>query len=483
LVSGYGESYMQAKTGHEQSSQTEQRAVQAQPGLAGQRMPGPGGNAGIVLGLQRTHGNRFVQRFLERSVLQRNCGCGGTCADCGSKQSDQDQGGEVYGLQRSSAVQPEPYAAPPLVSEVLGSSGKPLDASTRAFMEPRFSHDFQDVRIHTGMKASESAKAVSALAYTVGRDIVFAEGQYAPDSQRGRHLLAHELAHTIQQRGASVQQDLSIGEADTPWEREADQVAQAVAEGPAGSSFQPRTQPPVASPAGGESLTPADEDGTPMGADYSPGTGALVGGITGALTGAGIGALIGGPIGAGVGAVLGGLVGAAIGYATGGPTLTYSTVTPRTVTNCGGYTYAAQWGLNGASATTNGFVVQKLRFDLKREICAGGRDDFAKTYWEAWQVRNGNIFVGTSTTPHRADTFSVGATPGEKGVNLEEGNARFIEGYTEPLTWGRVPEARDLPATTTAPAGWSDTGTVHRSVRVAFDCCSGTDPGQISGDG
>jgi hypothetical protein len=83
---------------------------------------------------------------------------------------------------------------------VLHTPGRPLDAATRAFMEPRLGGDFSRVRVHTDAQAGESARAVNALAYTVGRDIVFAAAQYAPTIAAGRSLLAHELIHTIQQR-------------------------------------------------------------------------------------------------------------------------------------------------------------------------------------------------------------------------------------------------------------------------------------------
>jgi len=79
------------------------------------------------------------------------------------------------------------------------SSGHPLDQHTRAFMESRFGYDFSKVRVHTGSEAAESARHVSALAYTVGNHLVFSDGQYSPNTAEGRKLLAHELAHTIQQ--------------------------------------------------------------------------------------------------------------------------------------------------------------------------------------------------------------------------------------------------------------------------------------------
>ncbi|HEX5707206.1 MAG TPA: DUF4157 domain-containing protein, partial [Pyrinomonadaceae bacterium] len=89
--------------------------------------------------------------------------------------------------------------APPAVHEVLRSSGEPLDAATRGFMESRFGQDFGGVRVHSNQKAAESARAVNARAYTVGRDVVFGESQYAPNTEAGQKLLAHELAHVLQQ--------------------------------------------------------------------------------------------------------------------------------------------------------------------------------------------------------------------------------------------------------------------------------------------
>ena len=94
---------------------------------------------------------------------------------------------------------PRPDGVSPLVSEVLQSSGQSLDPSTRGFMEERFGRDFSRVRVHTGPKAAESAQAVNAVAYTVGQDVVFGNGEYDPHSTAGLMLIAHELVHTIQQ--------------------------------------------------------------------------------------------------------------------------------------------------------------------------------------------------------------------------------------------------------------------------------------------
>lgn len=95
---------------------------------------------------------------------------------------------------------PEPGAAAPAPVHGAGyAPGQPLGASIRAFMEPRFGHDFAHVRVHSGREAAESAGRMSARAYTVGGQIVFGEGEYAPASAAGRRLLAHELTHVVQQ--------------------------------------------------------------------------------------------------------------------------------------------------------------------------------------------------------------------------------------------------------------------------------------------
>lgn len=102
-------------------------------------------------------------------------------------------------VQRAAINTAPMQAVPAIVQDVLSSPGQPLDAATRNFMEPRFGYDFSNVRVYADVKAAESAQAVNALAYTVGRSIVFGSGQYAPETTTGQRLLAHELTHVRQQ--------------------------------------------------------------------------------------------------------------------------------------------------------------------------------------------------------------------------------------------------------------------------------------------
>jgi hypothetical protein len=96
--------------------------------------------------------------------------------------------------------------APPSVRYVLNESGDPLESAVRERFERHFSHDFSRVRVHTGPAAAQSAHEIDARAYSAGRDIVFGVSQYAPGTPAGRHLLAHELSHVIQQRDAADRQ-------------------------------------------------------------------------------------------------------------------------------------------------------------------------------------------------------------------------------------------------------------------------------------
>lgn len=189
-------------------------------------------------------------------MLQRQCACGrhtsagGECEECKKKREGT--------LQRAAINPSQVKEVPPIVHEVLRSPGQPLDAATRAFMEPRFGHDFSHVltntaphfakvgltvgptsdpheeearriaeavvrapepvahtqsifralpdfskmRVHRGTLATEASRTVNARAFTVGHDIVFGDGAYQPSISEGQRLLAHELTHVVQQVGA-----------------------------------------------------------------------------------------------------------------------------------------------------------------------------------------------------------------------------------------------------------------------------------------
>ncbi len=162
----------------------------------------------------------------QTGILQRKCACGqltiagGECAEC--------QQGSQEVLQRVAVSTAPVNAVPAIVHDVLDSPGQPLDAETRSFMEPRFGHDFSQVRVHTDEQSAESAQAVNALAYTVEGDVVFGEGQYAPGTSEGKRLLAHELTHVVQQSRGGLAPELNPTAAH---EQDAAAVAVAIASG------------------------------------------------------------------------------------------------------------------------------------------------------------------------------------------------------------------------------------------------------------
>ena len=156
--------------------------------------------------------------------LQRTCACGGGCQKCQTEQQDQEP--ERLQTTRVESGSLRQTAVPPIVHEVLRSPGQPLDAATRASMEPRFGYDFSRVRVHADPRAAESARAVDALAYTVGHHIAFGQRQYSPESTEGIKLLAHELTHVMQRPVLSTTAPTALDIADDPHlEQEAESMA------------------------------------------------------------------------------------------------------------------------------------------------------------------------------------------------------------------------------------------------------------------
>jgi hypothetical protein len=142
--------------------------------------------------------------------IQRLCH---ECEEDLHRQAGENEEEELLQTEAASAegTMPTPAIAWRIRTAMPGG-GQPLPESVRTYFEPRFGHDFTDVRIHEGAAASRSARMINAQAYTVGQDIVFGEGQYAPRTSAGRRLLAHELTHVVQQRqgGPAVQRKIKF---------------------------------------------------------------------------------------------------------------------------------------------------------------------------------------------------------------------------------------------------------------------------------
>lgn len=210
-------------------------AKTARRGAGGYRS---GRRAGIATPVTRPHGAPFVQR-------KSACACGGRCPSCQSRLPGRTaHEREADRVAERVLAMPDPSHRPPGTAPAsraaapsdrlpdnqakqaapshsetgrLGAAngglvaghGQPLPSGERKFFEPRFGRSFAGVRIHSGAAATASARRLSAKAFTLGRDVVFGAGQYAPGSTEGRRLIAHELTHVVQQdgRGATIQRE------------------------------------------------------------------------------------------------------------------------------------------------------------------------------------------------------------------------------------------------------------------------------------
>src|ERR1041384_198618 len=127
------------------------------------------------------------------------------CGPCEEEEEKKIQRKAVPGSSQTTVAAP-----------IVGKAGRQLDSATRAFMEPRFNRDFGNVRIHADDRADNSARKLNALAFTLGRDVAFRSGQYAPNTETGRRLLAHELAHVVQQGEGPTRIQRSLTVDNTP---------------------------------------------------------------------------------------------------------------------------------------------------------------------------------------------------------------------------------------------------------------------------
>jgi uncharacterized protein DUF4157/peptidase C39-like protein len=183
-----------------------------------------------------------------RVLLQRKCACQGSSASFGACETCKPTADGP--LQRQSVGRAEPTAVPLIVHEVLRSPGQPLDAATRADMEPRFGHDFSKVRVHADGKAGEAAGSIDARAFTSGSSIVFGYDEYTPRTESGRRLVAHELTHIVQQR-AGVHLKDGVGESSDAYEQHADIVSRAFVGGRSSDGLLDAHRLPVAETIGG----------------------------------------------------------------------------------------------------------------------------------------------------------------------------------------------------------------------------------------
>jgi len=194
--------------------------------------------APVLLALQQTHGNRYVQRVVAGIQAKLVVGQPGDKYEQeADRVAEQVMRMPEPEMQRQEEEEEDLIQTKPLVNQItplvqmqveeeellqaknrevatpevahdlesqinaIRGGGRSLSGSERAYFEPRFGYDFSEVRVHTDLQAAELAQVMNARAFTIGRDIVFNKGEYAPETVRGERLLAHELTHVIQQRG------------------------------------------------------------------------------------------------------------------------------------------------------------------------------------------------------------------------------------------------------------------------------------------
>ena len=137
--------------------------------------------------------------------LQRSCSCEGSGAPC-EHCAEQDTLPTVGTMQRSpTGDQDSDATAPQITIDAATRPGHSIDPNVRETLEPRFGVSFENVRVHDDAVAAAAAESVGARAYTIGSDVVFGAGEYAPNTASGQRTLAHELTHVVQQRPAAIQ--------------------------------------------------------------------------------------------------------------------------------------------------------------------------------------------------------------------------------------------------------------------------------------
>jgi hypothetical protein len=203
-----------------------------------------------ILQLQQTIGNRAVQHLLANrgTPLQARLTVGPAhdpCEQEADRVSEQVMAAPAHSGASSAppriqcfTAQPtgQTEAAPASVDQALASPGRPLEPALQQDMERRFGHELSAARVHSGAAAEQSAQDVNARAYTVGHDIVFGAGQFAPGTHQGQRLIAHELTHVVQQSDMRIlhrtpdaeAKGRSESAADSPYPEEENVVAYAV---------------------------------------------------------------------------------------------------------------------------------------------------------------------------------------------------------------------------------------------------------------
>lgn len=385
----------------------------------------------------------------------------------GGGQGGEDGGGGGGGGGGAANAEPS--------EEELEGTGAPLDPAVRAEMEQSFGKDFSMVRIHTDAQASAIVVAKGARAFTYKNHIAFAAGAYDPSTPEGKALLVHELTHVAQSGGATSDKAKvpAASDAGGAHEAEADRNAKrGAASAPSSATGAGASGELAAHLAGGQAMgglqLPSVAAGEAAAKLFNQDPAALYESQAsvdperrhqcsgGSKTPAAV-------------------------------TLSAVTITvtqaPQALSQRGSAEYKVRWSVGGSK---NGWVIQHVRWraaikDSAGKAAAASNPDGLE-FWEAWQVRNGNVYVGSSASAHNADTFrTISENANTKGKVEVIGKVAFVEGYDlqEP-PWGHtVAAAGALPTMTTAPDGWSDGAAQDHTLEVDYDDVAKTPQTQV----
>jgi hypothetical protein len=307
--------------------------------------------------------------------------------------------------------------------------GRPLDGGLRARMESVYGATFEDVRFHTDSSGARLADRLHARAFTVGDHVAFGPGEYRPGTILGDALIAHELAHVIQQRGFrdDAEPVKPSSGFDVELERDADRMAlgSVTALWSATTSGVARvSRSAVARLRSGLALQRCSKKGPPK--------------------------------------------------------LTFSVQGGPTPTDCGGFNWQIGWTVRNASSSTNGVIVQKVEIVRDVKDCANNAVPYTAgqglnpgwyPMWEAWYVNGGAVTPAVGAVNDIYGQSPLGDRT--KGSTSVRGTAEYYDGATLPssFTVTNAPPAWSLPMTTTQPTIAGGTGPVDHSLTATWDCC------------
>jgi len=441
----------------------------AGPEIEPDQSPRPAG----LLAWQQTLGNRAVQRLIQRKLIvgppndQYELEAERVANHVMSMPTPVSSPQRAHGDDDQLQTKPLAAAITPLVQrqgdgsfqvdsdvesrlDSLRGSGHPLPGNVRTDMEQRFGADFSSVRIHSDSESAQLNRALSAQAFTQGRDIYMGEGQYNPGSASGKQLLAHELTHVIQQGAAPAAWTERVPLSPAP---EVQRPERARGEngvtGPDDTDADYHTR--------GESRAIIPQHVASSRAEGQSGVVQRQDWLTGAGIGAALGGLVGGPVGAMVGGAIGGMVGGLLAPAT----VTF----PDYATIVGDGTVKSEtdkaWEetLNATTKTSRreqGFWIRwnskTNAFSITGRVTATPvpNDQTASVNLPAKPADSGDVFTVASFHTHTPTTFrTVGRPVGPSKADVNADKADNVAGVVydyEPVKGGNIPAGHPLKA-------------------------------------